>query len=79
MDSPLGYISIYEFAFILLITFLVVGPRRVIRGIKVIRDWVSNGFRRARKSKTARKGRSVMRGLGNVVRYYREDRQDREN
>lgn len=78
MDSPLGYVSIYEFAFILLITFLVVGPRRVIRGFRVIRDWVRNGFRRAGKSKPAKTGRSVMRGLGSAVRYYRDKDKPKE-
>lgn len=78
MDSPLGYVSIYEFAFILLITFLVVGPRRVIRGVRAIRDWVRNGFRRAGKSKAAKTGRGVMRGLGNVVRYYRDKDKPKE-
>lgn len=78
MDSPLGYVSIYEFAFILLITFLVVGPRRVIRGIRAIRDWVRNGFRRAGRTKAAKSGKDVMRGLGNVVRYYRDKDKHKE-
>ena len=77
MDSPLGYVSIYEMFFIFLLTFLVVGPRRVIRGIRVIREWVRNGFRRAKKSRTAKKSRSIMRGLGSMVRYYRRDDEDR--
>ena len=72
MDSPLGYVSIYELAFIFLITFLVVGPRRIIRGVKVIREWVRNGFRRAGRTKAAKTGKGVMRGLGNVVRYYKQ-------
>ena len=72
MDSPLGYVSIYELAFIFLITFLVVGPRRIIRGVKVIREWVRNGFRRAGRTKAAKIGKGVMRGLGNVVRYYKQ-------
>lgn len=73
MDSPLGYVSIYEMLFIFLLTFLVVGPRRVIRGVRVIREWISNGFRRASKTDSAKKGRSIMRGLGSMVRYYRRD------
>ena len=52
MDSPLGYISIYEMAFIFLITFLVVGPRRIIRGVKVINEWVHNRFNRVQKRAT---------------------------
>lgn len=52
MDSPLGYVSIYEMVFIFLITFLVVGPRRIIRGVKVINEWVRNRFRRMQKKAT---------------------------
>ncbi len=73
MDSPLGYVSIYEMLFIFLLTFLVVGPRRVIRGFQVIRKWIRNGFRRPERSKSAKNGRSVMRGLGSMVRYYRQN------
>ena len=72
MDSALGYVSIYEMAFILLIAFLVIGPRRIIRGVKVIRDWVKNGFRRANRSKAAKTGRGVARGINNVIGYYRD-------
>lgn len=73
MDSPLGFVSIYEMLFIFLLTFLVVGPRRVIRGFQVIQEWIRNGFRRSERSKSAKKGKSVMRGLGSMVRYYRQD------
>lgn len=67
-----GYVGTLELVFFFLIVFLVVGPRRILRGWRAIRDWVRRGFRRAGKSKTAQQGRSIMRGLGNVVRYYRE-------
>jgi Sec-independent protein translocase protein TatA len=59
--------------FIFLLTFLLVGPRRVIRGARVIREWMRNGFRRASRTETAKKGRSFMRGLGSMVRYFRQD------
>ena len=72
MDSALGYISIYEMAFILLIAFIVVGPRRIIRGFRVIRAWVQNGFRRVNRSKAAKTSQGVARGFGKMIRYYRE-------
>lgn len=78
MDSALGYVSIYEMAFILLIAFLVIGPRRIIRGVKAIRDWVKNGFRRANRSKAAKTGQGVARGVSNVVEYYRKLNKDKD-
>lgn len=71
MDSALGYISIYEMIFILLIAFLVIGPRRIIRGVRVIRQWIQNGFRRVNRSNTAKTSRGIARGFGSVIRYYR--------
>jgi hypothetical protein len=64
--------------FIFLITFLVVGPRRIIRGVRAIQDWVRNGFRRASKSKTARNTKSVMRGFGRMIGYYRDLNKEKE-
>jgi Sec-independent protein translocase protein TatA len=71
-----GYVGVLELIFFFLIVFLVVGPRRIIRGWRAIGDWVRRGFRRAGKSKAAQQGRGIMRGLGNVVRYYREKREE---
>ncbi len=65
-----GYFGILEIIFIFAIVFLVVGPRRIIRGIRVIRDWVRGGFRRAGSSKAAKQGRKFLRGLGSMVGYY---------
>jgi len=78
LDSPLGYISIYEMLFIFLITFVVVGPRRIIRGVRAIRDWMRNGFRRAKKSKPAKNTRNIMRGFGRMIGYYRDLNKDKE-
>jgi len=72
LDSAFGYVSIYELAFILLIAFLVIGPRRILRGFRVIREWVQNGFRRANRSKAAKTGRGIGRGISNMIGYYRE-------
>ena len=74
-----GYFGILEILFIFLIVFLVVGPRRIIRGIRVIRDWMRRGFHRASSSNAASKGRKFMRGLGSMVGYYtNKRRRDKE-
>jgi Sec-independent protein translocase protein TatA len=77
LDSAFGYVSVYELAFIFLIVFLVVGPRRIIRGMRVIQEWIRNGFRRAGRTKTAKTGRNVMRGLGSMIAYYRDKSKDK--
>jgi len=74
-----GYIGTLELIFLFLIVFLVVGPRRIIRGVRVIKEWVRNGFRRAQKSKTARKSRDVMRGLGRMAAYYQKRGKSKED
>ena len=74
MDSGFGYVGVLEFIFIFAIVILVVGPRRIIRGWRVIKEWVRNGFRRVGRTKTAKKGRSVMRGLGSMLAYFTRDR-----
>ena len=42
MDSGFGYIGTLEFVFILAIVILVVGPRRIVRGWRVIQERVRN-------------------------------------
>jgi Sec-independent protein translocase protein TatA len=74
-----GYFGILEILFIFLIVFLVVGPRRIVRGIRVIRDWVRRRFRRAGRSKAANKGRRLMRGLGSMVGYYTSKRRKKKD
>jgi hypothetical protein len=76
MDSGFGYIGVLELIFILAIVFLVVGPRRIVRGWRVIKDWVRNGFHRARKVDPAREGRRFMRGLGSMMAYFTRGRSD---
>lgn len=73
-----GYIGTLELIFLFLIVFLVVGPRRIIRGVRVIKDWVRNGFRRMQKSKTIRKTGDVMRGLGRMTAYYQKRGKSKE-
>ncbi len=78
MDSGFGYVGVMEFIFIFAIVILVVGPRRILRGWRVIQDWVRNGFRRAGKTDAARKGRKIMRGLGSMAAYFARDRKNEE-
>lgn len=73
-----GYVGYLELAFLFLIVFLVVGPRRIIRGIRVIKEWVKNGFRRAGKSKAAKTGRGVLRGFGRMTAYYQKKGKTKE-
>lgn len=73
-----GYIGYLELLFLFLIVFLVVGPRRIIRGIRVINAWVKNGFRRVGRSKAAKRGRGVMRGFGRMTAYYQKRRKTKE-
>lgn len=74
-----GYIGYLELAFLFLIVFLVVGPRRIIRGVRVIKEWVRNGFRRVKRSKPARKSQDVMRGFGRMAAYYRNRSKTKED
>lgn len=74
MDSGFGYVGVLEFIFIFAIVILVVGPRRIARGWRVIKDWVHNGFRRAGRTDAAKQGRNVMRGLGSMFAYFTRDR-----
>ncbi|MEJ2485902.1 MAG: hypothetical protein P8Y72_02190 [Anaerolineales bacterium] len=69
-----GFVGIPELLFFFLIVILVVGPRRIWRGYKVIRGWITDFFLRLRKSKAAKQTRSVMRGLGNMIAYYNRNR-----
>ena len=78
MDSGFGYVGVLEFIFIFAIIILVVGPRRIARGWRVIKDWVRNGFRRAGKTDTAKQGRKFMRGLGSMLAYFTRDRDERK-
>jgi Sec-independent protein translocase protein TatA len=71
-----GYIGVPELLFFFLIVILVVGPRRIWRGYKVIRQWVSGFFQRLRGSKAAKQGRGILRGLGKMLAYYSRERKD---
>lgn len=73
-----GYVGYLELAFLFLIVFLVVGPRRIIRGVKAINAWVKNGFRRVGKSKAVKKGQGVMRGFGRMAAYYQKRSKTKE-
>ncbi|MEJ2757007.1 MAG: hypothetical protein P8046_00870 [Anaerolineales bacterium] len=74
-----GYVGTLELLFFFLIVFLVVGPRRIIRGIRAIKAWVRNGFRRVQKSKTAKKSRKILRGFGSMAAYYQKHSKSKED
>lgn len=71
-----GFIGLPELLFFFVILIVVVGPRRIWRGYKVIRSWVVGFFQRLRSSKTARQGKSVLRGLGRMIAYYNRNREE---
>jgi Sec-independent protein translocase protein TatA len=68
---------VLEFIVIFAVVILVVGPRRIVRGWRVIKDWVRNGFRRAGRTDTARQGRRFMRGLGSMLAYFTRKRDEK--
>jgi Sec-independent protein translocase protein TatA len=76
LDSGFGYVGVLEFIFIFTIVILVVGPRRIVHGWRVIKEWVRNGFRRAGKTNTAQNGRKFMRGFGSMVSYFTRDKEN---
>lgn len=65
-----GFVGPFELLLFFAILVVVVGPRRIWRGIQVIRGWVRNFSQRVRSSKAAKQGRGILRGLGNVIAYY---------
>lgn len=67
----LGTVGSAELIFFFLIVILVVGPRRIVRGWQRIMEWVSTGFRRAGRSKTAKQSQRLLRGLGSMTAYYK--------
>ena len=69
-----GFVGPFEVVLLILIVILVVGPRRIWRGYKVIRSWVANFLLRLRNSKAAKQGRGVLRGLAKMIEYYNRDK-----
>jgi len=71
-----GFFGVLELLFFFVIVVVVVGPRRIWRGLRVIRGWVVGFFQRLRNSKAAKQGRVILRGLGKMSAYYNRDRKE---
>ena len=65
-----GFVGPGEVVLFILIVILVVGPRRIWRGYKVVRSRVTNFIQRLKTGKIAKQGRGVLRGFGKMIEYY---------
>lgn len=75
----LGTVGSAELIFFFLIVILVVGPRRIVRGWRRLKEWARNGFCQVGGSKIAKQGQRVLRGLGSMAAFYKNSGNTQEN